>query len=91
VRGGVFPALVISNQLDIPFLGQHDLFSGMKVLLIDEIVDSGKELRKHLCYFDGLVKLVKTATVYKHKDSLFTPDYYISENSHWIKFPYEKD
>ena len=61
---------------------------------MDDICDNGKTLRDYIEYtpvWKHGAKKVMTATVYKHKDSTFTPDFFVEENDKWIVFPYEKD
>ena len=64
--------------------------SGKKVLIVDEVADTGKSLklvREHIIE-DGAVK-IKVATVYYKPWSIVKPDYYEKETSRWIVFPWE--
>lgn len=64
--------------------------AGKKVLIVDEVADTGKslELVKEHIIRQGAVE-VKTATVYYKPWSIVKPDYYEKETSNWIVFPWE--
>ena len=83
------------DHVDIGF--NHDslkTFANRKVLLVDDIWDSGmtmraalKDLLEHNC-------IVSTATlVYKNVNSSIAPDYYdktVDNDNMWVIFPWEK-
>jgi len=63
---------------------------GKKVLIADDVADSGKSLKvakEHLEHCGA--SQVKIATIYYKPWSIIKPDYYISETSAWIIFPWE--
>ncbi len=63
---------------------------GKKVLVVDEVADTGKSLRlvqSHLKE-EGATE-VKTLTVYYKPWSIMVPDWYGKETSRWIVFPWE--
>jgi hypoxanthine phosphoribosyltransferase len=64
--------------------------SGKKVLIVDEVADTGKSLKlvKEHIIKDGAVK-IKVATIYYKPWSIVKPDYYEKETSRWIVFPWE--
>ena len=64
--------------------------SGKKVLIADDIADSGRSLKlvKEHVLQQG-AKEVKTATVYCKPWSIVKPDYYERETKLWIVFPWE--
>ena len=64
--------------------------SGKKVLIVDEVADTGKSLRlvKEHIMEQGAGE-VKIATVYYKPWSVVKPDYYEKETSRWIVFPWE--
>jgi uncharacterized protein len=69
-------------------LGQR--LDGKKVLLVDDIADSGKSLqlaRQHL-EAQG-AKEVKTATLYMKTSSITVPDFYEKVTSSWVVFPWD--
>lgn len=63
---------------------------GKKVLLVDDIADTGKSLqlaRAHVLQ-RGAAE-VRVATLYKKPGSAVKPDYYEAETSLWVVFPWE--
>ena len=70
-----------------------ELQQAKKVLLLDDIVDSGqtiKEVLQHLksCYPDVTFKI---ASIYYKKTAVIQPDFYLYEANEWIEFFWEKD
>jgi len=69
---------------------------GSKVLLVDDLADSGRTLRKcvkWLEHYEGLfIEDLRTATLWTKGLSTFTPDYYVEflPNDPWIHQPFEK-
>lgn len=113
-RGGLVPARVLSDILDIKELyairiafykragervenprilqGLSVDIKGKKVLLVDDISDTGKSfhvgvehIRAHGA-FD-----VKTAALHINSRTSFIPDYFISKTSSWLVYPWEKN
>lgn len=64
--------------------------AGKKVLIIDEVADTGKSLKlvKEHIIKEGAAE-VKVATVYYKPWSIIMPDYYEKETNRWIVFPWE--
>ncbi len=63
---------------------------GQKVLLVDDISDSGKSLemlKSHL--FEEGAKEVKVATLYFKPWSVLKPDFFVKESDAWVCFPHE--
>jgi hypothetical protein len=64
--------------------------TGKKVLIVDDVADTGKSLklaREHVLQ-QGAVE-IRTATVYRKPWSIIKPDYYETETSLWVVFPWE--
>lgn len=81
-RGGLIPAVYISHLTGLPIV---DKPKDATTLLIDDIADSGKTLKKYKEYANA-----KTATIYYHKQSIVKPDIWIYEKKDdWILFPWE--
>ena len=61
-----------------------------RVLLVDDIVDTGETLREALKHIQGKSPLeLKTTTLYIKTWTPVKPDFYIREYSSWVVFPYE--
>ena len=63
-----------------------------KILLVDDLVDSGKTLELTKRYLDRKGK-VKTAVIYRKDCTLFEPDFFAAnaKGDAWIIFPYSKE
>jgi hypoxanthine phosphoribosyltransferase len=64
--------------------------TGKKMLLVDDIVDSGKSLnltKTHL-QTQGALE-IKTATLYQKPQSTETPDFCEKQTTSWVVFPWE--
>lgn len=68
---------------------------GDRVLLVDDLVDSGVTLQQTTIWLRDLypeIQELKTAVIWYKAASLYIPDYYISylPNNPWIHQPFEK-
>ncbi|TET20785.1 phosphoribosyltransferase [Candidatus Bathyarchaeota archaeon] len=62
-----------------------------KVLVVDEIADTGKSLRLIQSHLKKQgASEIKIATIYYKPWSVVTPDYYEKESSAWVVFPWER-
>jgi len=89
-RGGLIPAVLISHRFDIPYIGLEaaktlpgDLKK--KVLVIDDIADSGNtlaQIERHN---------FQTATLVRRYSSTYTPSMVGQDvrDDHWLVFPWE--
>jgi uncharacterized protein len=65
-------------------------FAGKKILIVDDIADSGKSLKLAQTHLQELcAKEIKTATLFKKPFSTITPDFYEKQTSHWVVFPWD--
>jgi len=64
--------------------------TGKKMLLIDDISDTGKSLKlaKTQLLQQGALE-IKTATLYQKKQSITTPDFYEKHTTNWVVFPWD--
>jgi len=60
-----------------------------RVLIVDDIVDTGESIRLVYDELSGEAKEVKTATLYHKPWSILRPDYYSKDTSMWVVFPWE--
>ena len=89
--------ITIQSYTDIQTQGElkiiHPLQSDIKnkqVLLVDDVSDSGKTLRRAISYLkDFHPKNVTTVTLFYKPHSIFRPDYFAKSTTRWILFPYE--
>ena len=84
-RGGTIIAVYMSYQIDLGLI-QNGL-KGLKpsrVLVVDDIADTGKTLSQYSPLYDTATLLVKPWSSIK-------PTYYIQKTEDWPVFPYERD
>jgi len=64
---------------------------GKKVLIVDEVADTGKSLRLVKSHLEeqGATE-VKIMAIYYKPWSIVVPDWYAKETSRWIVFPWER-
>jgi len=80
VRG---PEPKVTQPLSVPL-------EGKKILLVDEVADTGESLHHATEYIKSLgVAEVRTAVLHLKPTSVVRPDYYIQEVSAWIVYPWE--
>ena len=81
-RGGLIPAVMLSHKLDIP-LFKPGMVLDSKVLIIDDICDSGITLHKYN---------VPTATIHYKQSASIEPNFYYSlaKNDSWYYYPWEQ-
>ena len=60
-----------------------------RVLLVDDITDSGKSLQLAKMELGKTADKIYTLTLYHKPWSCFTPDFYFIETSKWVIFPWE--
>ncbi len=83
----------MTQRDDVSILGDCDLSRSMRVLIVDDIVDSGKTLAALL---PALQKqhpqiIFKTAALFTKHTALLQPDFSVHEATDWIDFFWERD
>ena len=70
-----------------------ELKDAKKVLLLDDIVDSGQTIKEVLAHLQSCFPHVefKIAAIYYKKSAIIQPDFAIHEANDWIEFFWEKD
>lgn len=63
---------------------------GMMVLVVDDVVDTGRSLKLVFDTLSRQAKEVKTAALYYKPWSTFRPDFYARETEAWVIFPWER-
>ena len=107
-RGGLIPAVYLSHRLDVPLvcydpkpklhLDISDFNVYPKILVVDEIIDSGSTIKELLDIFQGIGYNCefRTACLVVNTAQDFKPDYltYVIDRKNetaFIKFPWEKE
>lgn len=63
---------------------------GKSVLIVDDVSDSGKTLKRAISYVKRFGPSdITTVTMFYKPHSVYRPDYYVEETKKWILFPYE--
>lgn len=80
-RGGLIPAVMLSHKINIPLL-RTGMVLNNKVLIIDDICDSGLTLHKYN---------VPTATIHTKESASVQPTFYyeVVDESTWYYYPWE--
>ncbi len=78
----------VCEIFNVPELGK-----AKKVLLLDDIVDSGQTIKEILNYLTHHFPEVefKIASIYYKKTAVIQPDFALHETNEWIEFFWEKD
>lgn len=78
----------VCEIFNVPELGK-----AKKVLLLDDIVDSGQTIKEILNYLTHHFPEVefKVASLYYKKTAMIQPDFALHETDEWIEFFWEKD
>ncbi len=71
---------------DVP----HGNFKGKVLLIVDDVSDTGKTLKRAIKYFKDLsVETIYTAAPYIKPHTIQMPDFWVKKTRLWIIFPYE--
>ena len=105
VRGGIIPARLLSNNLKVKEIycitvkkiGKErkvmsdvlEELKGKNILLVEDMLETGKSLIIAKEYLEKKGAAVKTACLYAMPNSEIKPDYYLKEIKEVIKFPWE--
>ncbi len=105
VRGGMIPARLLSTYLDIKTVyclnvqkqndGRKvtveitDDVTNKKILLVEDMLETGKSLIVAKEYLENKGAVVKTACLYTMPTSEFKPDYFLKEIDKSVHFPWE--
>jgi uncharacterized protein len=85
----------VDQRLDVPIMlpptpDAVDL-SGLRVLITDDVADTGETLRLVQDFCADHVAESRTAVVYRKPRSVITPHYAWRETSVWIDFPWSSE
>jgi hypoxanthine phosphoribosyltransferase len=75
--------LHITQELNVDLRNKH-------VLLVDEIIDSGKTLVRALEYLEDFqLKSVTSVSLHVKPEAILKSDFYVDELTEWVVYPYE--
>ncbi len=85
-RGGLIPAVLLSHACDIPFTSNTTFLQNETVLVVDDIVDSGRVMK---AFRDTGYK---TCCLHYKESAVMKPDIYaqITDENTWLVYPWEK-
>ena len=105
VRGGVIPARLLSGLLKIKDMycltvkkiGEErkvtseisEDLNGKRILLVEDMLETGKSLITARKYLESKGAQVKTASLYVTPISEVKPDYYLAEVKEVVQFPWD--
>ncbi|MDQ7068886.1 MAG: phosphoribosyltransferase family protein [Sulfurimonas sp.] len=78
---------------EITLVANCDFKDKKRVLVVDDIADSGETLQAVMNYLEKNFQDIefKSATLFYKKSSSYEPHYWINEANEWIEFFWEKD
>ena len=87
----------IQSYTDIQTRGEIEITAklqrsirGKRILLVDDVSDSGKTLKRAVSYLRRAgATHITTVTMFYKPHSIFRPDYFAQKTTKWILFPYE--
>ena len=82
-----------SKRKEISLYGNCDFKGLKKVLVLDDIADSGETLKVIMDYLETNFKDVdfKSATLFYKTTSIYEPHFWVNEANNWIDFFWERD
>ncbi|GAA1435414.1 phosphoribosyltransferase [Microlunatus lacustris] len=85
----------VDQRLDVPvmlppFLDARDLDEA-RVLVVDDVADTGRTLELVHQFCAGHVAEARTAVLYQKPQSIITADYAWRQTDRWINFPWSSD
>jgi len=82
-----------SKRDELSIFGECTLSGVTRVLVVDDIADSGETLQVIMNDLKGKNSKIefKSATLFYKKTSIYEPDFWINEAKEWIEFFWEKD
>jgi hypoxanthine phosphoribosyltransferase len=74
----------------LPPIPDPDLFKGLKVLICDDVADSGATLNTTHEFVDQQVAEVRSLVIYEKSRSVIKPEYVWKQTDDWIHFPWDE-
>ena len=81
------------KRQDISLFGVCDFKNVKRVIVLDDIADSGETLKAIMEYLESNFEEIefKSATLFYKKTSIYKPDFWINDADDWIDFFWERD
>jgi len=78
---------------EISLFGKCNFTDVKRVIVLDDIADSGETLKEIMSYLESTFKDIefKSATLFYKKTSMYKPHFWVNEARNWIEFFWEKD
>jgi len=91
IRTELYDDMLKRDELTI--FGTCRLDNVKRVLIVDDIADSGDTLKAVMQHFESEFKEVdfKSCTLFYKKTSIYEPDFWVNEADDWIDFFWESD
>ncbi|MBI3385848.1 phosphoribosyltransferase [Candidatus Gottesmanbacteria bacterium] len=91
-------SITIQSYTDIQKQGELRITAGLKaqiggkrILLVDDIADTGKTLKRAIGYLKRFRPAkITTVTMFYKPHSTFKPDYFVEQTGRWVIFPHEQ-
>jgi xanthine phosphoribosyltransferase len=71
---------------DLQLYGIPNFQNEKKILIVDDIADSGRTLQETLNHFQKFSIEFKTATIFYKESSVFKPNFFFHKTENWIEF-----
>ena len=78
--------VILSHILNIQYTTNVGMKQTDKILVVDDLVDSGQTMSVVTKLF---ANKVKTAVLFRKPTTKFEPDFFVAEVGEWVVFPYE--
>ena len=98
-RGGLPLAVTLSHQLNVPLVvptygHSYAMISDKNILIVDDISDTGQEMRQQLLHADQFgCEQVRTLVLIEREGTIQPTTYkwkWIDKNQGWVIFPWER-
>ncbi|MCK5234489.1 MAG: hypothetical protein KAJ20_00405 [Candidatus Aenigmarchaeota archaeon] len=105
LRGGAIPARYLSTALDVKKMSAIEVvkdgegrrvvaaptydLDGLEILLVEDMLESGKSLDVGEKYLESKGAIVTTACFYIMPQTVIKPDFYLEEIEDVVNFPWE--
>ena len=84
---------VTCKREKISLFGNCDFQNVKRVIVLDDIADSGETLKEIMSYLESSFNGIefKSATLFYKQTSMYEPHFWVNEAHNWIEFFWEKD